>query len=114
MLRKQLPRIYELRDLIADPTFSSAYFQNFDWNVRDSAHIRGIYDRWEKDLQGLDDDAWSFLKSEAAPYLVCKDGRGRGWQQLFDILNQAHAYNYLKAVGASNLRFIPRSKQASI
>lgn len=113
MFRMQLPRIYELRDLIADPTSPDAYFQNFDSHVQDSIHVRDIYDRWEKDLQGLDDDAWEFLKSEASPYLVHKDQSGRGWQQLFDILNQAHAYNYLKTVGASNVRFIPRAKQRS-
>lgn len=44
---------------------------------------------------------------------MCKDRSGRGWQQLFDILNQAHAYNYLKSVGASNVCFIPRAKQPS-
>ncbi len=42
-----------------------------------------------------------------------KDRSGRGWQQLFGILNQAHAYNYLKAIGSSNVRFIPRAKQRS-
>jgi hypothetical protein len=108
MFRVQLPRIYELRDLIADPTSPNAYFQNFGNNVRDSLHVRQIYDRLEKDLRGLDDDAWGFLKSEAAPYLVSKD-RSRGWQQLFDILNQAHAYNHLKRIGCSNVRFIPRT-----
>lgn len=113
MFRTQLPRIYELRDLIADPTSPDAYFQNFDNNVQDSLHVRQIYVRWEKDLQGLDDDAWEFLKREASPYLIHKDRSGRGWQQLFDILNQARAYNYLKIIGSSNIRFIPRAKQRS-
>jgi hypothetical protein len=114
MSRTQLPRIYELRDLTADPTSPDAYFQNFDEYVQDSLHVRQIYARWEKDLQGLDHDAWEFLKSEASPYLMHKDRSGRGWQQLFGILNQAHAYNYLKAIGSSNVRFIPRAKQRSM
>jgi len=113
MFRTELPRLYELRDLIADPTSSDAYFQNFDRHVQDSNHVREIYERWEKDLQGLGDSAWEFLKSEASPYLVRKDRGGRGWQQLFDILNQAHAYNYLKAIGASNVCFIPRANRPS-
>ena len=114
MLRMQLPRVYELRDLISDPTSPDAYFHNFDKYVPDSVHARAIYDRLERDLQGLDGDAWEFLKSEASPYLVRKDQGGRGWQQLFDILNQARAYNYLKTVGASNIRFIPRAKQRRV
>ncbi len=57
MFRTQLPRIYELRDLTADPTSPDAYFQNFDEYVQDSLHVRQIYARWEKDLQGLDHDA---------------------------------------------------------
>jgi len=113
MFRTQLPRIYELRDLIADPTSPDAYFQNFDSNVQDSLHVRQIYVHWEKDLQGLDDDAWEFLKSEASPYSIHKDRGGRGWQQLFDILNQARAYNYLKTIGSSGVRFIPPAKQHS-
>ena len=114
MFRTQMPRIYELRDLIADPASPDAYFQNFDENVRKSPHhVNEIYLRREKELRGLDPDSWKFLKSEASPYLVCKDPSGRGWQQLFDILNQARAYNYLKTLGCSNIRFIPRAdKQA--
>jgi len=113
MFRARFPRIYELRDLTADPASPDAYFQNFDNNVEDSPHVRQIYDGWERVLQGLDNDAWEFLKTEAAPYLIRKDQSGRGWQQLFDILNQAHAYNYLKTVGCSDVRFIPRAKQPS-
>jgi len=110
MFRMQMPRIYELRDLIADPTSPDAYFQNFDQNVQDSPHhVAQIYLRWERELRGLDSDAWEFLKSEASPYLVRKDPSGRGWQQLFDILNQARAYNYLRAIGCSQIRFIPRA-----
>lgn len=61
VFRTRLPRIYELRDLIADPTSPDAYFQNFDSNVKDSKHVRGIYDRLEKALQGLEENAWEFL-----------------------------------------------------
>jgi hypothetical protein len=103
----QLPRLYELRDLIADPTSPDAFFQDFE-NKLQHAEIRCVYERHEKSLRGLDDNAWSFLKSEATPYLTTKDA-GRGWHQLFDILYQAHAYNYLTTIGTLNVRFIPRS-----
>jgi hypothetical protein len=114
MFRTQLPRLQELRDLIPDPTSPNAYFQNFDTNLRDSCTFKDFHTRWENALQGLDEEAWKFLKSESTPYLICKDRRGRGWQQLFDILNQAHGFNYLKAIGCSNLRFIPRAVRPGV
>jgi hypothetical protein len=113
-LRVQLPRLRELRALITDHGSANAYFQNFDNHVRDSRHVREIYGRWEIALQGLDDDAWAFLKCEAAPYLTHKDRRGRGWEQLFGILNQAHAYNYLRAIGVAAVRYVPRAKRRSL
>lgn len=91
------------------------YFQNFERHVRESPHhVEPIYLRWEKELQGLDSNAWEFLKGEASPYLVHKDRGGRGWQQLFDILNQARAYNRLKTLNCSSVRFIPRAEKQGL
>lgn len=59
MFRSELPRLYELRDCLADPTAPDAYFQNFEETVTSSAHIRAIYLRWETTLGGLDQPAWS-------------------------------------------------------
>jgi hypothetical protein len=77
MFRTELPRLYELRDLISNPRSPDAYFQNFDENLS-SPDVKQIYVRWEADLQRLDPDAWRFLKNEAAPYLISRDLRGRG------------------------------------
>ena len=109
MFRAELPRLYELKDCIDDPASHAAYFRDFDQNLAGSAHVKDIYHRYERDLQGLDDKAWEHLKEEALPRLTAHDNKGRGWQQLFDILNEARAYNYLKSRGCTNLRFIPRS-----
>jgi hypothetical protein len=111
MFRAELPRIYELKDLIAKPTSSDAYFRDFDQNLARSAHIKDVYLRWERALQGLDDGAWKHLRAEASPRLTAHDQQGRGWQQLFDILNEARAYNYLKLLGCTNLHYIPRSRK---
>ena len=46
--------------------------------------------------------------------MVRKDPSRRGWQQLFDILNQARAYNYLKTLGCSNILFIPRADNQAL
>ena len=108
--RAELPRLYELRDCITDPSSPDAYFRNFDENLALSSHIRDIYLRYERDLQELDEAAWHDLKTEAMPYLQRRDKKRTGWEQLFDILNQARAYRYLKAIGCQRLRFIPRMK----
>lgn len=103
-----LPRLFELRGLIEDPTSPSAYFQNFDNNWSDSGGCREACIRLEAALGELDANAWQFLRTEALPCLVHKDPV-RGWQQLFDVLNQAHAYNYLRRLQCSAVQFIPRS-----
>ena len=113
MFRAELPRLYQLRDCIADPASPDAYFRDFDQNLARFADIKDVYLRQERVLQGLDDKAWEDLKGEALPLLSARDKRGRGWQQLFDILNEARAYNYLKSLGCTNLRFIPRSNGRS-
>jgi hypothetical protein len=111
VFRSELPRLYELKDCIADPGSPAAYFQNFDQALASSSHVKDAYLRYERLLQELDDEDWWHLKDEASPRLAIRDKRGRGWQQLFDILNEARAYSYLKSRGCTNLHFIPRSRR---
>ncbi len=99
-----------MKDSGSGPTPANAYFRGFTGHLTRSAHVRDFYFRYERSLEGLGDQAWEHLKSEVAPRLIARDKRGRGWQQLFDVLNEARAYNYLKSLGATNLRFIPRSQ----
>ena len=109
MFRTEMPRVYELRDLIAEPSNPSAYFQDFDDSVRDEPSKKLVWLAREREFQRLDDESWQFLKNEALPYLVARDAK-RGWQQLIAILNQARAHNYLIDRGCVGVRFIPRSK----
>ena len=109
MFRNELPRLYELRDLIDDLDSPDAYFQKFDCLLRDTPSIKQKYLALESTLQGMDSDSWGFLKSEAHTYLTKKCRKGRGWEQLFTILNQARAYNYLRSIGCSGVAFIPRA-----
>lgn len=110
VFRAELPRLYELRDCIAAPGSPDAYFRDFDQNLARFADIKDVYLRQERVLQGLDDEAWEHLKGEALPYLTARNKKGRGWEQLFDVLNEARAYNYLKSLDCTNLRFISRSQ----
>ena len=111
MFRTQLPRIYELWDLISDPASPDAYFpQNFETLLQTSLPM-AAYTHIEKKLQYLDVDAWKPLRDEASQYLTVKDPK-RGWQQLFENLEgPADAYKHLRDLGCSDVCFIPRSQQ---
>lgn len=109
--RIELPRIYELRDLVPDPAPANAYFQNLDRSLSEIPQKLRQYRDLEQDLAGLDSAAWTFLKSEVTPLLLVKDEK-RGWQPLFDKLNQVKAYNHLKRAGYETVSFIPSSSIA--
>ena len=108
MYRIELPRVYELRDLVEHSSSPSAYFQNFKQSLSEIPQKLKQFRDIEGDLRGLDANAWTFLKGEVAPLLTIRDSK-RGWQSLFDKLNQAKAYNYLKVAGYLNIRFVPPS-----
>lgn len=108
--RAEFPRLYELKDCIKNPESPETYFQTFDEKLA-IPHVRDVYLRSEWALQELDAVAWEDLKSEAIPYLERRDKKRAGWEQLFAILNQARAYRYLKSIGCTELRFIPRSNK---
>lgn len=113
MCRNELHRVYELLDLIQDPNQAGAYFKDFDNSIRDEPSKKRVWLEREQAWQKLAPDAWAFLKDKAQRYLTVKDSKGRGWQQLFDIINEAYAYNFLKDDGCSNIQFIPSSPRRS-
>ena len=108
-----MPRVYELIDLIEDRSDPSAYFQNFDVSIRDEPSKAKVWLARERELQRLDLKSWSFLRSEARPYLTSRHA-SRGWEQLISILNQARAYNHLLDEGYQPISFIPRASSDGI
>jgi len=108
MYRKELARVYELRDMAQNPPSPDAYFSDFDNKLMESRarlkHFRDI----ETELQALDTAAWDYLKEQLAPLLTVRSDK-RGWQALFDKLNEAKGYNHLLGAGCANVRFIPAS-----
>jgi hypothetical protein len=108
MFRKQIPRLYELHDLLPVPSPPDAYFRNLDQSLIDVPGKLACYQEFEQDLQSLDPAAWTFLKSQLRPLLTARDDK-RGWQALIDKLNQAKAYAYLKHCGYTQIEFIPPS-----
>lgn len=108
--RSQLPRFYELKDLLNERSHPDAYFQSFEDRMQDETWF-DTFSLWEKELQALDPMAWEFLKSKARPYLKRREN-GRGWQQLFDVLGEASAYSYLRrSEGYSKICFIQESTE---
>ncbi len=106
--RNQLPRLYELKDLLTDPRHPDAYFRDFEDRLQDRSCF-ATFAIWEKDLQSTDPVAWEHLKRRASRYLI-RDVKGRAWQQLFDVLGEASAYRYLRECeGCSAVRFITES-----
>jgi hypothetical protein len=96
--RKELSRIYELRDLLPNHLPPKAYFRDLDKTLAAWPQKRKQFQDIEGDLQGLDVAAWTYLKAQVAPLLTAKH-ETRGWQPLFDKLNQAKAFNYLVRMG---------------
>ena len=109
LFRSQLPRFYELKDLLTDLCHPDAYFRDFEDRLQDRSCF-ATFALWERDLQSTDPIDWEDLKSRAAGHLIHRDVRGRKWQQLFDTLAEASAYRYLKEFeGCSTVRLIPAS-----
>lgn len=112
MFRSDLPRVYELIDLVKDRSDTHSYFYNFENSLvckKTGLTKKRIWLSRERELQQLDAESWITLKQEALPYLTIKsEKKHRGWQQLISILDQAKAYVYLSTLGCSDIKFIPR------
>jgi hypothetical protein len=105
------PRLSELQVISVRLNSPDAYFQVADTKFTDPLK-RTYFLRIEDDLRGLDADAWDALKGAAAQRLIrTKD---RGWQPLFDTLDEAKAYNHLVYIGCMCIKFIPRSKKQGV
>lgn len=82
------------------------YFSDIPERVKAFAAI-------EDELSSLDQEAWSFIKNEAKD-LIIKPNSQRGWNQLFEKLNEAKGYCFLKSIGCSKISFIPRATKNNI
>ncbi len=119
MLRKEFPRMYELRDQIKSPDSLNPFWKDLDVTLQDPVKgsvMRRASRPIEAALQSLDSDAWEFMKNEAAAHLSKWDEKNaRGQEQLINIMNQARAYYFLiREIGCSDIHFIPRSPTEGI
>ena len=106
-----LPRVYELKAMLTDPSHPDAYFQDFEDGLKKYKTKLGAFVKLERQLAVLDENAWCDLKERAAVHLVSQTrGQGRGWQPLFDVFSEARGYGYLAGVGCTGIHFIKRTK----
>ena len=109
--RDALPRIYELKDMLEDPAHPNAFFQDFENSLKKSPDTLDAFLKLERQVAALSAQAWNDLKQKAAPHLVSRERqRGRGWRELFDVLNEAKAFAYLDKIGCTGVHFIERTK----
>jgi len=107
---KMFLRLYELKAAVPEPSHPDAYFQHFDDRIKESAHVRSQYLNVERALEALDEDSWRDMLERAAPLTIQRHPT-RGWQSLFDTLNEAKAFAYLQSLGCSEIGFIRRGKE---
>ena len=106
-LQKRLPRVFELKELVEDPGNEHAYFQDFEASIARNPLKQDAFIRLEVQLAQMDEASWQDLAARAARHLVSTTrDEGRGWQQLFDALNEARAYGYLLRLGCTNVGFV--------
>jgi len=98
------PRLRELQKRFGGDLSPNVY----SFEAQDNPIALKCFRDIEADLEGVDPSSWDLLKSEAGPLLTQKDEL-RGWRALFDKLNEAKGYQYLRHIGCTNVRFIPRS-----
>jgi hypothetical protein len=111
-INDELQRVSQLREYSVNLKSPKAYFKTDDDKLSNPYKLP-FFAALERELQGLDAEAWEFLKSEALPRLKAAHPT-RGWQQLFDTLNEAKGYNYLARIGCTGIKFIPRAKKDGI
>lgn len=63
----------------------------------------------ENDLRSLDQNAWEYLRDKARRIAVQKH-KVRRWQALFDCLDEAKGYSFLRELGCDEIKFVPTSK----
>lgn len=106
--RERLSRVYELKDMVADPAHPDAYFQDFEDGLAEYKSKLNAFLKLERQLAVLDAEAWSDLRGRAALELQ-RRRPGRGWQQLFNVFSEARAFGYLVSIGCTDIHFIKRT-----
>lgn len=109
----KFPRLNEVASLHQNNEKSRFY--KFRETFDEEPEFIQLFTKIENELSELDDESWHFLKKEAADLCIILDAdKRRGWTKLFEKLNEAKGYGFLKSKGFSNINFIPSEKRNGI
>jgi hypothetical protein len=106
----EYPKLERMRELIAaaaDARKPDSFARNFDSSLAANPIKRKILADYEQNLLTLDAESWGLLKAEAVKRLI--RNKRKGWEPLFDTLNEAKGYAYLISLGCTEVQMIPRS-----
>jgi hypothetical protein len=111
-MNKNFVRLKELASLHRKD--KSSYFnEDNDRRRQANEQFEEFLLSYEKELSELDDESWSILKRESESLCVQFD-EDRGWTKLFEKLNEAKGYCFLKSKGYSKIGFITPSKEGGV
>ena len=105
MYRDYFSRLFELGNLLPEPVPRGLALPALDHTLLEPGK-REYFRMREGDLQELDAAAWVAIKEKFARWPKARAHEQRTLEPLYEILNEAKGYNYLKEVGCSNIHFI--------
>lgn len=100
------PRLTEIKVLCDDLNHYDGYFNDIEKCLKSNVAYEKYF-KLEHELQKVDQDAWEILKQKTINYFT--KITSRGWQQLFEALNEAKGYVHLASAGCSSIIFIPEA-----
>ena len=101
--QKVLPRLYDIWE-VSNQSSTDNYFKRLNRELSDESCLHKI-EKIDYELRRLDAKAWEVLKRKTLPY-VTKPSSDRAYEQLFNTLNEAKGYIYLKEQEATDIEFI--------
>ncbi len=78
---EKLPRVYELKAMLTNPSHPNAYFQKFEESLGNNRLKLAAMQELECQLAVLDDRSWADLNARAVVHLISRvrqTGRGCG------------------------------------
>jgi hypothetical protein len=105
MCRNYFPRLFELSDLLPEPVPEGLALPALNQTLLEPGK-REYFEKTELDLQGLDEAAWGEIKGKLKRWPKARTHEHRALEPLYEILNEAKGYTYLKRIGCLNVRFV--------
>ena len=105
MCRNYFRRLFELSDLLPQPVPAGFAIPALNQTLLEPGK-REYFEKTEIDLQGLDGAAWASIKEKLKRWPKARTHEHRVLEPLYEILNEAKGYNYLKRIGCLNVQFV--------